>query len=397
MNILFITPYLPSENSGHAGAQLIYRNVVGLSEYNKITIASFIDVNEKDSLDNLASYGIDAYTISYPRNQKSPSGKINSVFRNIKPVFSYIKGEEPFFIAKYNKQGMSDLISKLLNSNSFDLVQVEYNVMHHYAHLFVNIKSLIVFHDVSTKMYESGSLIGKKSNKRSFELAKKIESNIANKFDSVVTLTKEDKSYLIKLGCNKKIHIIPPQIKYIEKTLQDKIPNSICFVGSFNREPNINAVEIIIDSILPHINKEITLSIVGKDMPTKLASKINNLDRVNYLGFIKDIDSFIASQMLMVAPISIGSGLKMKIPHALSCGTPVITTNIGSEGLEINKENGIIKSEINKFATEINKLMLNQNKLIIMGEKGRNKVNFYFSKDVIVKKFQRLYKSIIKE
>ena len=135
MNILFITPYLPSENSGHAGAQLIYRNVVGLSEYNKITIASFIDVNEKDSLDNLASYGIDAYTISYPRNQKSPSGKINSVFRNIKPVFSYIKGEEPFFIAKYNKQGMSDLISKLLNSNSFDLVQVEYNVMHHYAHL----------------------------------------------------------------------------------------------------------------------------------------------------------------------------------------------------------------------------------------------------------------------
>ena len=132
-------------------------------------------------------------------------------------------------------------------------------------------------------------------------------------------------------------------------------------------------------------------------MPTKLASKINNLNRVNYLGFINDIDSFIASQMLMVAPISIGSGLKMKIPHALSCGTPVITTNIGSEGLEINKENGIIKSEINKFATEINKLMLNQNKLIIMGEKGRNKVNFYFSKDVVVKKFQRLYKSIIKE
>ena len=86
----------------------------------------------------------------------------------------------------------------------------------------------------------------------------------------------------------------------------------------------------------------------------------------------------------------------MKIPHALNCRTPVITTNIGSEGLEINKENGIIKSEINNFATEIDKLMLNQNKLIIMGEKGRNKVNSYFSKEVVVKKFQRLYKSIIK-
>lgn len=396
MNILFITPYLPSENSGHAGAQLIYRNVVGLSEYNKITIASFIDINEENSLDNLTSYGIDVFTINYPRNQKSIFGKINSVFRNIKPLFSYIKGEEPFFIAKYDKKAMSELILKLLNSNSFDLIQVEYNVMHHYAHLFVNIKSLIIFHDISTKMYESGSLIGKKSNKRSFRLAKKIESNIANKFDGVVTLTKEDKSYLIKLGCNKKIHIIPPQIKHVEKTLPNKISNSICFVGSFNREPNINSVEIIIDLIFPYINKEITLSIVGKDMPTKLASRINSLDRINYLGFIDDIDSFISSQMLMVAPISIGSGLKMKIPHALSCGTPVITTIIGGEGLEINKEDGIIKSEINNFATEINKLMLNQSKLISLGEKGRDKVNSYFSKEVVVEKFQTLYKSIIK-
>jgi glycosyltransferase involved in cell wall biosynthesis len=396
LNILFITPYLPSENSGHAGAQLIYRNVVGLSEYNKITIASFIDINEENSLDNLTSYGIDVFTINYPRNQKSIFGKINSVFRNIKPLFSYIKGEEPFFIAKYDKKAMSELILKILNSNSFDLIQVEYNVMHHYAHLFVNIKSLIIFHDISTKMYESGSLIGKKSNKRSFRLAKKIESNIANKFDGVVTLTKEDKSYLIKLGCNKKIHIIPPQIKHVEKTLPNKISNSICFVGSFNREPNINSVEIIIDLIFPYINKEITLSIVGKDMPTKLASRINSLDRINYLGFIDDIDSFISSQMLMVAPISIGSGLKMKIPHALSCGTPVITTIIGGEGLEINKEDGIIKSEINNFATEINKLMLNQSKLISLGEKGRDKVNSYFSKEVVVEKFQTLYKSIIK-
>ena len=395
MNILFITPYLPSETSGHAGAQLIYRNVVALSEKYKITIASFIDINEEKSLADLTSFGINVFTIRYPRNQKSISGKINSVFRNIKPLVSYIKGKEPFFIAKYDKQAMSNLILKLVNSNSFDLVQVEYNVMHHYTHLFSDIKSLIVFHDVSTKMYESGLLVGKKSNKRSFKLAKKIESNIANKFDGVVTLTKEDKFYLLKLGCNKTIHIIPPQIKNIQKSLSNKISNSICFVGSFNREPNINALEIIIDSIFPHINNKIILSIVGKDMPTKLVSKINKLDRVKYLGFLDDIDSFISSQMLMVAPISIGSGLKMKIPHALSCGTPVITTIIGSEGLEISKNDGIIKSEINSFATEINKLMLNENKLSIMGEKGRNKVNSYFSKKQVVEKFQTLYKSII--
>ena len=396
MNILFITPYLPSENSGHAGAQLIYRNVVALSKFNKIKIASFLDIDENKSISKLTSIGVGVFTVKYPRNQKSILGRIASIFRNLKPMISYLKGKEPFFIAKYDKEEMADLIAKLLSSNSFDLVQVEYNVMHHYAHLFKNIKSLIIFHDVSTKMHESGMLLGKQSNKRSFQLAKKVESNIANKFDRVVTLTQEDKNYLLKLGCNKDIYVIPPQIKQLEKLNSNKVSNSICFIGAFNREPNLNAVEIIIDSIFPYLDTKIIFNIVGKGMPIRLVSRLNSHDRLNYLGFIDDIDSFLASQMLMVAPISIGSGLKMKIPHSLNCATPVITTSIGAEGLEVNKEDGMIKSEINNFAKEINALMKDQQKLVKMGEQGRDKVNSLFSEVVITEKFQRLYKSILK-
>ena len=47
MNLLFITPYLPSESSGHAGAQLIYRNIIALSKIHNLTVVSFEDRNEK--------------------------------------------------------------------------------------------------------------------------------------------------------------------------------------------------------------------------------------------------------------------------------------------------------------------------------------------------------------
>ena len=47
MNILFISPYLPSETSGHAGAQLIFRNIVSLAKNHQITLAAFIDSGEK--------------------------------------------------------------------------------------------------------------------------------------------------------------------------------------------------------------------------------------------------------------------------------------------------------------------------------------------------------------
>ena len=70
MKILFITPYLPSETSGHAGAQLIFRNIISLAKIHEITLASFIDSDESSMITDLLNQGIDAYTIHYPRNQK---------------------------------------------------------------------------------------------------------------------------------------------------------------------------------------------------------------------------------------------------------------------------------------------------------------------------------------
>ena len=82
MNLLFITPYLPSESSGHAGAQLIYRNIIALSKIHNLTVVSFEDRNENMVIDKLNTNSIDVYTVPYPRNQKSLAGKINSLFIN---------------------------------------------------------------------------------------------------------------------------------------------------------------------------------------------------------------------------------------------------------------------------------------------------------------------------
>ena len=151
MNLLFITPYLPSESSGHAGAQLIYRNIIALSKIHNLTVVSFEDRNENMVIDKLNTNSIDVYTVPYPRNQKSLAGKINSLFINFSAFLSFLKGNEPFFIAKYENKNMRDLLSNLIMKNNFDLIQVEYNVMHHYADLFKNIPSIIVFHDISKK------------------------------------------------------------------------------------------------------------------------------------------------------------------------------------------------------------------------------------------------------
>jgi len=395
MKILFITPYLPSETSGHAGAQLISRNISMLAKNHEITLASFIDSDESSMTTDLISKGIDVHTILYPRNQKSMIGKISSGIRNSVAMFNYLKGKEPFFFAKYKRKNMENLISKLVNENRFDLVQVEYNVMHHYKKQIKNIPSVIVFHDISTKVHERGIINGDSTHKKSFEIAKRLEPEIGDKFDTVITLTEEDKLYLANLGCETKIHVIPPQINVPNIDKIAKTPNSICFVGSYNREPNIQAVEILINEVFPKISCSVSLNIVGKGLGRKIIQTIHNLEGVNYLGFVDDIDSFIASQMLMVAPIHMGAGLKMKITHSLACGTPVLTTPIGAEGINIGSENGLwIEESLEALSKKCLELMKNGQELEKAGLRGKEAVNRLFSPQRVKEKLKVLYGTV---
>ena len=395
MKILFISPYLPSETSGHAGAQLISRNISTLAKNHEITLASFIDSDERSMTSDLSRKGIDVHTILYPRNQKSIIGKISSGIRNSVAMFNYLKGKEPFFFAKYKRKNMENLISTLVNENRFDLVQVEYNVMHHYKKQIKNIPSVIVFHDISTKVHERGMINGDSTHKTSFEIAKRLEPEIGNKFDTVITLTEEDKLYLANLGCETKIHVIPPQINVPNIDKIDKTPNSICFVGSYNREPNIQAVEILINEVFPKISCSVSLNIVGKGLGRKIIQTIHNLEGVNYLGFVDDIDSFIASQMLMVAPIHMGAGLKMKITHSLACGTPVLTTPIGAEGINIGSENGLwIEESLEALSEKCLELMKNGQELEKAGLRGKEAVNRLFSPPRVTTKLNALYLSL---
>ena len=175
------------------------------------------------------------------------------------------------------------------------------------------------------------------------------------------------------------------------------MPNTICFIGSFYRETNIQAVEKLIDEIFLNISVPVELNIAGKGMPKKLKKKINDLNGINYHGFVSDIDGFISKQMLMVAPIELGAGLKMKIPHSLINGTPVITSPVGAEGITIDHKKGLWVCKNNsEMVNKINSLLPNSEKLIERGKEGKSAVNELFSAKVISQKFEKLYSIVTK-
>ena len=403
MKILSISPYLPSESVGHAGAQLTFRNLKSLAKNHRIKLLCFINRDEQSKTAPLREHNIEFESILFNRNTNGTF--LSKLFNNLIPSVRALVKMEPLSATKYDKTGMNELVKKAALEFKPDVMHIEYNVMHHYARLLPAIPKILTQHDVTTKAKEreyqsSRALIPRLCHWIAYHQWNRYESRLLRKFDTVITVTAEDKDYASRWQALPPIEVIPPQISVAAIHEVPQIPHSICFVGSFNRRPNNQALRIIRRKIFPEIKKKIPeakLRIAGKYLSNSAIKEIQKLDGAEYFGFVENIDEFIASSSLFLAPIFSGAGLKMKVTHALACGTPVLTTSVGAEGIPLNEEEGLcVRDDVDAMIDKCASLLSAGEYLNKAGRAGRKRVMQIFAPEKIEAKLLRLYSDVLK-
>ncbi len=104
------------------------------------------------------------------------------------------------------------------------------------------------------------------------------------------------------------------------------------FVGS-DYSANVDGIHWFLAEVWPLVLGEVpaaTLTICGKVTQT-----INSDHRgVVRQGVVPSLDPYYQNADVVIAPLRVGSGLKIKVTEALSHGRPVATTSIGAQGME---------------------------------------------------------------
>jgi len=155
-------------------------------------------------------------------------------------------------------------------------------------------------------------------------------------------------------------------------------PPRIFFVGTMYYRPNYLAARFLAQELFPLIRREVP------DATCHLAGKTNEEDYselhrpgmgVFMHGFVEDIRPHLEESQILVAPLRVGSGTRIKILEAMASATPVVSTTIGAEGLECaHEENILLADDLKGLAGACVRLLRDRAECVWLGMAGRRLV-----------------------
>jgi glycosyltransferase involved in cell wall biosynthesis len=162
--------------------------------------------------------------------------------------------------------------------------------------------------------------------------------------------------------------------------------------------PNVDAVTYFVSDIFPLIKKQVpdTVFIIAGQRPVKKVLQLAAPD-VKVTGFVKDLSEMYASASIVVAPLRFGAGTQNKVLEAMAMGVPVVSRNIGFNGLNIVSGQGVILAmESTDFAQQCIELLQSSERRKSVGEQGMEIIHTQFDWDVIARKLEDYFLQIVK-
>jgi len=175
--------------------------------------------------------------------------------------------------------------------------------------------------------------------------------------------------------------------------------NKFVFIGNFFHEPNWNTVQYLREVIWPLIKKDFptaVLEIYGA-YPSQKVLQIHQPKNGFYImGRAVDAVEIVKNARVVLAPIRFGAGLKGKLLEAMQCGTPSVTTAIGSEAMHANLPwNGFIEDDAAEFAKKAIRLYQDENLWYEAQKKGIVIINECYLKDKYSDGFMSVVNSLL--
>jgi glycosyltransferase involved in cell wall biosynthesis len=283
--------------------------------------------------------------------------------RGVLDYFSKLPRFAPYSVSKFTHAQVSKLIARQLSSGKFDVAVCDFLAPSLNFPAKLPIPCLLFQHNVESALWRRmATTESHPLRKLAYTLEagrmSRYERRTLARFHHIVAVSENDRQQMLAMDPSCEITVNPTGVdtqQFHVAPPSSADPPRIVFTGSMDWEPNIDAMEYFCAQIWPRILAEFPdaiFQIVGRTplaRVQRLASK-----SVIVTGTVPSVQDYLRDATVVVVPLRIGGGTRLKIYEAMAMGKALVSTSIGAEGLTFdNGRDLLLADDANSFADAI--------------------------------------------
>lgn len=274
----------------------------------------------------------------------------------------------PAQVRRHTCPELSDHVARAVAGGDFDLVHVEgFYLMQHVPDP-CTLPVLLVEQNVEYVLWRQRAETALRKHDRDAaidEYLRTLEAETAAwaRADLCAALTPGDAGIITAAGPGVDVRLVPDGVDRPSRPRTSAPGDSghvVAFAANFAYQPNVDAAIYLCREIWPRVARRLPhaqLLLVGNAPPSEVRA-LGGRRNVVVTGRVPSIDPFLDKASVVVCPLRIGGGIKVKMLEAMSLGKAIVTTGVGAQGLDEFAENAfVVEDHPAAFAQAVARLL----------------------------------------
>jgi glycosyltransferase involved in cell wall biosynthesis len=394
MKVLVVAPMPPSARAHAAIPRVLHAQVLGLrSRGHDVTVAVLAgpDPDHFHALEEAAADGMRIHAVV----RHDPATAAERSRRRARLAAGWLGTRKPWRSVWFHDSRLEGLARELAAAQSFDVVSLHDNAV---GHVDPGPGPPRVLTESEVRRPRP---LRTSPADQDWRRWRRYQRDVWRRADLIHVFSERDgqgvKSIAPDLASRVRVAPFGLDLASLEPCGSDHATPRLVFVGDYTHAPNVDAALWLGREVMPRVVRtmpDASLLLVGDDPPREL--RLLESERVHVTGAVASADSLMGRSTVVVAPVRIGGGMRVKVAQALALGMPVVTTARGAEGLIGFGEPPLVTAEeAGAVADAAVRLLADPDERRGLGARARAFAGAHLSADAFAGRLEAIYEEAL--
>ncbi len=331
---------------------------------------------------------------------------------------AHLSAQPPYAVSRFAHAKVQKQIQLWFREQRFDVAVCDFLDAAVNFPGSLDLPSVLFQHNVESEIWRrhaatAGNPAKKMMYRMEFRKMFRYERAAVRKFHHVIAVSENDRALMTQWVDGDRVSVVPTGVdlaqyrpdpaefdKNFDANPLDRSAPLITFVGAMDWEPNLDGVEYFCGDVWPSIKAEVPQArfrIVGRN-PGRRVQKWASIDAsIEVTGRVPSVVEHLRQSAVVIVPLRIGGGTRLKIYEAMATAKAVVSTTLGAEGLDVHHGSDIMLADDSESFAHAVIMLLRDRELRHRYEKAAAETAARYDWPAIGERFSGILRSVVEK